>query len=478
MALQARPPIITIMGHVDHGKTSLLDYIRQAHVAAGEAGGITQHIGAYQAEYNGKKLTFIDTPGHAAFSKMRSRGASVTDIVVLVVAADDGVMPQTIESIQHIKNAGVPFVVAITKMDTMGASPDMVKAQLTEHEVYTMGYGGDTEAVPLSAKTGEGVNDLLETLSTMGELLELQADPEGELRGVVIESSKDKFLGSVATILVQSGSMHLKDKIYAGEVSADIRTMLDAAGQRLEVVTPSMPAQVTGFEDVPAVGSVVTTVAPEAQAQEISGPSLANFFASLEDTPKLRMILKTDMAGTLEAIQQNIPTENVEIIHTGVGDISESDVSLAETTGARIYAFHVKAPGSIKKLAQRSKVKIEEYKIIYELLESIQNRILKLMEPTIDEEITGEGELLKIFDIRGEIILGTRVDTGVLRKGDNVHLRRGENVVGDAKIASLKQGKTDLDSVEAGQECGIVLNLGLKARVGDKLQAFVKVEQD
>lgn len=478
MALQARPPIITIMGHVDHGKTSLLDFIRKAHVAAGEAGGITQHIGAYQADYQGKKLTFIDTPGHAAFSKMRSRGASVTDIVVLVVAADDGVMPQTIESIKHIQTAGVPFVVAITKMDVQGASPEMVKAQLTEHEVYTVGYGGDTEVVPLSAKTGEGIDTLLEVLSTTGDLLELQGDPAGELKGVVIESSKDKFLGSVATILVQNGTLHLKDTIYAGTTFANIRTLLDAAGQRVQEVTPGMPIQVTGFNEVPAVGSVISTVAPEELAQVQEGQSLASLLAALEDTPKLLMILKADMAGTLEAIQQNIPGENVQILHTGVGDISESDVSLAETTGARIYAFQVKAPSNIKKLAQRSKVKIEEYKIIYEMLDSIQERILKLMEPTIDEVITGEGELLKIFNIREEVILGTRVDTGVMRKGDSVHLRRGENIVASAKISSLKQGKTNLDSVEAGNECGIILLPVLKARAGDTLQAYVPIEQD
>ncbi len=476
MAQQARPPIVAILGHVDHGKTSLLDHIRQTRVQAGEFGGITQHIGAYQAQYQGKAITFIDTPGHAAFSKMRSRGAAVTDIVLLVVAADDGVKPQTVESIQHIKKSQAPFIVVINKMDTAGASPDMVKAQLTEHEVYVAGYGGDTEVVEVSAKTGAGVDDLLETIVTMGELAELKGDPDAELNGVVIESSKDKFLGSIATVLVRNGTLSLKDQIWAGDIECQVRTMTDALGIQHKQAGPSFPVQITGFSDVPAVGSVVSTTSPQAVEAEIAHPSLANLLSQLEDQPKLRLVLKADVAGTLEAIRQNIPSENVEFIHLAVGDVNESDVSLAETAKAAIVAFQVGVPGPIKKLALHSGVKIKQYKIIYELLEDIQERILRLLEPTINEEILAEAEVLQLFNIRGEQILGCKVESGILRRAQNIHLKRGDQVVADGTISSLKQGKTDVESVEAGLECGVVLVKHLEVEPGDKLIAFKVAE--
>lgn len=472
MAEQARPPIVTIMGHVDHGKTTLLDYIRQTRVQAGEFGGITQHIGAYQAEYQGKTITFIDTPGHAAFSKMRSRGADVTDLIILVVAADDGVKPQTVESIQHIKRAQVPYIVAINKMDAPGASADMVKAQLTEHEVFVTGYGGDTEAVEVSAKTGQGVDNLLETLVTMGELLELKGDPEAPLDGVIIESSRDKFLGSIATVLVRNGTLHTKDQFWADEVACQVRTMSDAAGQKVESAGPAVPVQVTGFEDVPAVGSVATLLPPEDRQETASGPSLSSLLSQLEDQSKLKLILKADVAGTLEAIRQNIPAENVEFIAAGVGDVTESDVTLAETSGATIVAFQVKVPGAIKKLALRSGVKVQPYRIIYELLEDVQERILRLLEPALNEETLAQAEVRQLFNIRGEQILGCKVTSGILRRGQTIHLQRGEKTVADGSISSLKQGKIDVESVEAELECGVVLSKPLAVEAGDFLLAF------
>lgn len=479
MALQSRPPVVTIMGHVDHGKTSLLDYIRKTRVAAGEAGGITQHIGAYQAEYQGKAITFIDTPGHAAFSKMRSRGAAVTDIVVLVVAADDGVKPQTVESIQHIKKAGVPFVVAMNKMDVENASPEMVKAQLTEQEIYTVGYGGDVEAIPLSARSGQGVDHLLETLVTMGEVLELQADPEAPFQGVVIESSKDPFRGSVATVLVQSGTLRPRDLLYADGVTGKVRSLTDAAGRNVAAAGPALPIEIMGFDDLPAVGATVTSV-PGQKLQAASPAAARPFvFPSEAPTATLRIILKADFSGTLQAIRENLAADNLEIIAEGVGDVSESDVQLAETTGARIITFQVKAPNAIKKLAERSGVKIKSYRIIYELLEDIQTQLLRLMDPAIAEEELGRAQVLKVFDIRSVRIYGCRVVSGVMRKGDKVHLKQGEAVLVDAVIAGIKTGKQDLDMVETGQECGITLIVkkGYELREGDEIVAFRSLDE-
>lgn len=475
MAQRTRPPVVTIMGHVDHGKTTLLDYIRHTRVAAGEAGGITQHIGAYQAEFQGKLITFIDTPGHAAFSKMRSRGAAATDIVVLVVAADDGVKPQTVESIQHIKKAGVPFIVAINKMDAMGASPDMVKAQLTEHEVYVQGYGGDIDVLELSAKSGQGVDVLLETLATMGELLELQADPEAPLEALVIESSRDKARGSIATLLVRQGTLRLRTPLFAEGVEGTARTLTDAAGRQLSEALPGTPVEVTGFKDVPPVGARVLDEAVETQRlpDEVGPTQLLGF---TDDQPKLKLILKTDVLGSLEAIKQSLPQDNLELIGEGVGDVNESDVLLAEATGAMIVAFQVKAPGAVKKLADRSGIIVKNYRIIYELLDELQLRILRLIEPDLDERELGSANVLQIFNIRGTVILGCTVSSGRIRKGETLHLKRGEKVLADAKAISLKQGKTDVDMVETGTEFGLVLDKSPALQVGDTVVAFEKLD--
>lgn len=481
MPQTSRPPVVTIMGHVDHGKTSLLDYIRQAHVAAGEAGGITQHIGAYQADYQGKKITFIDTPGHAAFSKMRSRGASVTDIAILVVAADDGVMPQTIESIKHIQGAGVPMIVAINKMDLPEATPDKIKGQLTEYNVVVTDYGGDVDVVEISAKTGKGVDSLLETLVTMGELLELKADPEAPARGVVIESSKDRFRGTVATVLVQDGTFHKRDPLYADGVSGSVRTMNSAQGVQLETAPPSMAMEVTGFEDVPPVGSVVQTV-PMAPVEAVAAAARVIDFSALLGvvSTKLRLILKADVAGSLEAIIANLDTEKFEVISSGVGDVNENDLQLAETTKSWIIGFNIKLPGALKKYAERQKVRVRTYKIIYELFDDLQKFLRRLNEPEMLEKISGEAKVLKIFNIRGEVILGSRVESGVLRKGEMLRIHRDDVAVYEGKIISLKQGKTEVNSVSEGDECGVVVQFkGEQTPAeGDRLTAFTLVEND
>jgi translation initiation factor IF-2 len=480
MALQSRPPVVTIMGHVDHGKTSLLDYIRQAHVASGEAGGITQHIGAYQAEFQGKKLTFIDTPGHAAFSKMRSRGASVTDLAVLVVAADDGVMPQTVESIKHIQSAGVPMIVAINKMDLQDAQPDKVKGQLTEHGVYVSGYGGDIDVVPLSAKTGEGVDALLETLVTMGELMELQADADAPAVGVVIESSKDRSRGTLATVLVQQGTFHKRDPLFADNATGAIRTMQTATGQAIETAPPSTPVEVTGFTDVPPVGSVVQTVALE-EKEVVAKPVEYDFSALLGETSnKLRMILKADVAGSLEAIQANLDSDKFEIINSGVGDITESEIQLAETSKSVIIGFNVKYSGALKKLAERQKVKVRTYKIIYELFEALDLFLRRLNEPDMLEKVTGQAKVLKVFNIRGEIILGSRITSGAIRKNELIKVMRGEELVYDGKVKGIKQGKVEVDSMSEGDECGVVIwtKTAQTPQEGDTLVVYNLVEND
>ena len=405
MAEQTRSPIVTVMGHVDHGKTTLLDAIRHAKVAAGETGGITQHIGAYQVTQNNKTITFIDTPGHAAFTKMRSRGAQVTDIAILVVSATEGVKPQTVESIQHIISAKVQPIVAITKMDLPEASPDMVKAQLTEHSMFVEGYGGDVVAVPVSAKTGEGLDKLLEMIGLVAEMLELKADPSGQLEAVVIESEKDPHRGPVATILVRNGTLRSGETIYIGEVATKIRAMVNDAGKTVKEAGPSSAVLVLGWKQVPDVGSKVAqqseiaepekAVEPE-KVQPIvkekpalpSEPNPETEKKALKDQKKIRLIIKSDTAGTLEAIEQSM-TEEIEIIDQGVGEVTETDVLLAEATGARIIGFQVKVPSSVEKLAEMQGVKIKSYTIIYEFLEELQKQVLKLIEPTIDEQELG-----------------------------------------------------------------------------------------
>ncbi len=482
MALQQRPPVITIMGHVDHGKTTLLDYIRKAHVQAGEAGGITQHIGAYQAEFKDKKLTFIDTPGHAAFTKMRERGAKITDIVVLVVAANDGVKPQTIESIRHIKQAKVPVIVAMNKVDLPDVHPEVAKGQLAEQGILVQEFGGDVECVEISAKTGKGIDTLLDTIAVTAELLELKADPEAPLQAVVIESTKDPHRGAVASVIVQQGTLKVRQDIENDEVSGRIRSLIDENGKQLQEVTPGSPAEIVGLKDVPAVGSmifeagnrpVVTESEAETLEEQANQDSELNFDYLLEEKPRLKLIIKADVEGTLEAILQNIDEESVELIDSGVGDVTENDVEYARTAGATILAFHIKVSRRLKETAKNQGVKIREYDIIYKLIEDLQKQMLKLLEPTIDEVVTGEAEILQIFEMKGARIAGSRVKTGEIKRTDKVHLKRNDEIIKDPTIAGMMHGKEEIQSVKAKNEFGITFkNKKLDFQVGDTLVAY------
>ena len=483
MALQPRPPVITIMGHVDHGKTTLLDYIRKSSVAAGESGGITQHIGAYQIEFKGKKLTFIDTPGHAAFNKMRERGAKVTDLIVLVVAADDGVKPQTIESIRHIKAAGVPYVVAINKTDLPNTYPDVVKGELAQHDVLVVGYGGDVETVPVSAKTGAGVDTLLETLMVMAELNNYQADSSAPLKAVVIESSKDAQRGSLASVIVQQGTLTVRQDIYTDSVEGRIRALTNETGLSLKEVLPGCPAEIIGFSNLPAVGETVydasqdysnEVIEEEVVSPEIDGEAPAlDFDFLLEEREKLKLIIRADVTGTLEAITQTLDAESVEQMSAAVGPVTEQDIELAQTTGSVIIAFHQKISNKIKTMAKESGVRIRTYDVIYHLIEDLQKQMLKLMEPTIDEVVTGEAEVIQVFEMKGERIAGVRIKTGEIKKSDLLHLKRGEDTLFTPVIKLMMPVKEEIQSVKAKNEAGFTFkNRKLDFQVGDVIIAY------
>jgi translation initiation factor IF-2 len=479
MALQPRPPIVTIMGHVDHGKTSLLDHIRKTHVVDREAGGITQHIGAYQIEFKKKKITFIDTPGHAAFNKMRARGAKVTDIVILVVAANDGVKPQTIESIRHIKEANVTVVVAINKIDLPNVYPDMAKAQLAENGILVQGYGGDVDVVEVSAKTGKGVDQLLDLILTMSELNNYQADPAADLKAVVIEASKDPKRGALATVVVQQGTLQVRQDIVTDEASGRVRQLLDENRKPLVSVTPGSPAEIIGFTEVPAVGAFVYQAGKEGveePAEEAAAEPMGNAdqYADLfNEKPKIKLILKTDVQGTLEAILQNLDPESTELLRSGVGELTEDDVEYARTTGAMILVFHTKIPRQLEEKAKSLKVKVKKYDIIYKLLEDLQKQMLKLLEPTIDEIVTGEVEILQIFDMKGERIAGSRVITGEIKRTDLIHLKRGEEIIADPEIKMMMHGKDSIDIAKAKSEFGMTFKQKkIDFQVGDHLIAY------
>lgn len=481
------------MGHVDHGKTSLLDYIRKAHVVAREAGGITQHIGAYQIEFQSKKITFIDTPGHAAFNKMRARGARVTDLIVLVVAANDGVKPQTAEAIRHIKEANVPVIVAINKIDLPNVYPDMAKAQLAEEGILVAGYGGDVDVVELSAKTGQGVDALLDLILVTAELHDYQADPTADLRAVVIESTKDKNRGPVATVIVQEGTLKVRQDIIAPtalqqaedaqKVEGRVRQLVDENRKPLQEVQPGSPAEIIGFTTVPPVGSYVfeqgkvpaelPTDLTSAKAENEADP-----FAQLfDERPKLKLMLRADVQGTLEAIEQNLDPDATELLRSGVGEVTEDDVDYAETTGATIFAFHTKVSRQIEEKARNAGVKLKQYDVIYKMLEDLQKQMLKLIEPTIDEVVLGEAEILQLFEMKGERIAGCRMITGELKKTDLLHVKRGDQIIGNPEIKALMHGKEVIDSVKAKNEFGMTFKRKKEDfLVGDRIIAY-KVEE-
>jgi len=483
MALTTRPPIITILGHVDHGKTSLLDYIRKTNVQGKEQGGITQHIGAYQIEHKGNKITFIDTPGHAAFNKMRQRGAKITDIVILVVAANDGVKPQTIESIRYIKESNVPFLVAINKIDVEGVIVDNVKAQLAEHEVIVQDFGGDIEVVEVSAKTGKGVDKLLETISLMAELQELKGDADLPLEAVVIESSRDPRKGPLVSVIVQKGTLFPRQDIYIDDIVGRVKLLSDENGKQLQEVLPGYPAEIVGLKAAPEVGSIVKEqgkeyeeVVKEAlvadEAGEWDGFDVDGAFG---DTIKVNLIVKADVKGTLEAIEQNIDSDSINLILSGVGPITEQELELAATSKSFVIAFNIKVPRSIKNFAKVLGVKVKEYGIIYHLIEDLQKQMLKIMEPTIDEVVTGEAEIMQIFDMKGDRIAGVKVKTGEIKKADMLHLKRGDEIISNPVITNMKHGKDDILIIKAKNEGGLTFkNKKQDFEVGDIVVAYKK----
>ncbi|MFH2085649.1 MAG: translation initiation factor IF-2 [bacterium] len=472
---QARPPIVAILGHVDHGKTTLLDYIRTTKVADREEGGITQSIGAYQASYKDKLITFIDTPGHAAFSRMRSRGAGIADIVVLVVAGDDSVQPQTIESIKHIKSTGIPYIVAINKIDKPDANIEVVKAKLTEHEVFVEGYGGNVPFVTISGKTGKGVDTLLETILLLAELEELSLESDADLKAPIIEAKLDPKKGALVSVIVKSGTLHVGDLVGTETASCKVRALFNDLGVMITSATPGMPAQILGFSKLPQVGEIVV---PALKGSELPKSSEPLAIAPILDpsAKRLNLIVKADTAGSLEAILGSFSSD-VNIVSSSTGDINESDVLLAETTSSIILGFNSRVSGSVQKLAETEEVVIKTHKIIYELLEYIEKKVLKLMEPTIDEDEVGIGTIIKVFEINGDQIAGIKVGSGRFEVGDTVHLRRGETTK-DARVKSIRIGKEEIKKVEAGKECGIFLFPNLDLKEKDAIIAYKKKIDD
>ncbi len=493
--LVTRPPIVTIMGHVDHGKTSLLDYIRKANVTSGEAGGITQHIGAYTITLNGAPITFLDTPGHEAFTSMRARGAQVTDIAVLVVAADDGIMPQTIEAINHAKAAGVPIIVAVNKMDKVQANPDRVLQQLTEHEVTPEEWGGETPVVRVSAKTGMGVEDLLENILTLAEFKELRANPNRSARGTIVEAKLDKGLGKIATILVQTGTLHIGDNVVAGVCTGKIRAMIDDKGRKVKKAGPSTPVSVTGWDDVPEAGDRIDVVPDEKFARELAeerrlkleaknaettSVSLNDLFDKISkgELKSVKLIIKADVQGSVEAVKQSLAKlgneeVNIDIIHSAVGGIKESDVLLAETAGAIIIGFNVRPDTNAKALAAQKKIDIRFYNIIYNAIEDIQKAVKGLLEPKFEEVVLGSAEIRELFKISGVgTIAGSHVVEGKIVRGAKARLIRDGKVEYTGEIASLRHGKDDVKEMARNFDCGIMLQNFQDVKVGDIIEAF------
>lgn len=455
---QSRPPIVAVMGHVDHGKTTLLDFIRKTRLAQKEPGQITQHIGAYQAEVETregkKKITFIDTPGHKAFTQMRARGAQVTDIVILVVAADDGVMPQTKEAIEHIRKADVPFLVAINKIDLPTASPEKVKKQLAEAGVLLEGMGGDIVSVPISAKTGQGVEEVLEMVLLMAEMQELKADPGGPLKLSVVEAKLDKLRGPVATVIVQNGTLRTGDMIELSGVKSKVRAMFGASGKAVKEALPSMPVEILGLEKLPQVGEIV-------EIEE----------ASSVEEKKLKIILKADTAGSLEAVTGSISPQ-VDIVEKGVGEINESDILSAKTRGAQVLGFNAGLSKGVEKLAETEKIKVKTYRIIYELLEDLEKTLLDASRQQVEKEVLGRAKILSEFPYEKTKIAGCQVQEGRLGRGDYVKILRGETEIGESRIKTLRIFKETVTKVEAGKECGVLLDPQLDFIAEDAIIAY------
>ena len=495
--LLPRAPVVVVMGHVDHGKTSLLDYIRNAHVAAGEAGGITQHIGAYQVQVDGKPITFLDTPGHEAFTAMRARGAMITDVAILVVAADDGIMPQTVESINHAKAAEIPIIVAINKMDKPTANPDRIMQQLTEYELVPEEWGGETIICPISAKTGEGIDNLLEMVNLTAEMQELKANPNRSAHGAVIEARLDKGRGPVATLLVQNGTLHQGDVIIAGTAVGRVRAMTNARGEKLTEAGPSVPVEIIGMGEVPGAGDDFHAVDDERMARELveqlkheqkmaaSGPvgkvSLEDLFSQIQagEMKNLNIIVKADVQGSAEAVKaslEKISNEEVRVrvIHCAVGAINESDVMLATTSNAIIVGFNVRPDSNAKETAARNKVDMRMYRVIYDCINEIETAMKGMLTPKFKEVELGQAEVRNVFRITGVgMVAGCYVTNGKMQRGANMRLLRDNVVIYDGAIASLQRFKDSVKEVAQGYECGITFEKFQDIKEGDVIEAFL-----
>lgn len=498
--LEERPPVVTIMGHVDHGKTTLLDSIRNTKVTAGEAGGITQHIGAYQVEVDGKKISFLDTPGHAAFTTMRARGAKVTDLAIIVVAADDGVMPQTVEAINHAKAAEVPIIVAVNKMDKPSANPDRVMQELTEHSLVPEAWGGDTIFVPISALKGEGIDELLEMILLTAEVAELKANPKRSAIGTVIEAQLDKGRGSVATLLVQDGTLRVGDPIVVGHAYGRVRAMVNDIGRRVKEAGPSTPVEITGLNDVPqagdrfvvfedektarSVGESRAMTAIQAQRSEKQRVTLDNLFEQMSqgEVKELNLIVKADVQGTVEAMAASlmkidVEGVNVKIIHTGAGAITESDISLAAASNAIVIGFNVRPDVNAKRAAEEEGVDIRLHRIIYKVIEEIEAAMKGMLDPEYEEKIIGQAEVRQTIKVsKVGTIAGSYVTEGKMQRDAGVRIIREGIVVFEGELDSLKRFKDDAKEVAKGYECGITIKNYNDIKEGDIIEAFVMEE--
>ena len=500
--LVTRPPIVTIMGHVDHGKTSLLDSLRKTNVTASEAGGITQHIGAYQVELNGQRITFLDTPGHAAFTAMRARGAQATDVAVLVVAADDGIMPQTVEAIDHIKAAGVPMIVAINKIDLASANVDRVKAELTQHNVVIEDFGGDTICVPVSARNGEGLDRLLESILIQAEVLDLKANPNRDPLGVVVEAEMDQNRGPVATLLVLTGTLRPGDSIVVGQTWAKIKAMFDDRGRHLKSAGPSTPVKILGIESIPSAGDtfrlvkdarfareevlVASRERDAAKAKTHRGVTLDNLFGEISagQMKELNIILKTDVQGSIEPIRTSLERLSndevkVQIIHSGSGSITETDVMLAIASKGIVIGFNERPEPGARRQAEQEGVDIRHYAVIYNLVEDVAAALKGMLAPVYADVTDGHAEVRQIIKIsRYGNIAGSYVTDGQVRRGDRVRVRRGAEELWTGSVANLKRFKEDVRDVQAGYECGITLEGFDDFKEGDSLEFFHSERQN
>ena len=496
-----RPPVVCVMGHVDHGKTSLLDCIRNTHVTDREAGGITQHIGAYTVSINKQKITFLDTPGHEAFTAMRMRGANATDIAILVVAADDGVMPQTVEAINHAKAAGVEIIVAINKIDKPGANVERVKQELSEYELIPEDWGGSTVFVPVSAKNNEGIDDLLEMILLTSEVLELKANPNRKARGLVIEAELDKGKGPVATILVQKGTLHVGDYIAAGACSGKVRAMMDDKGRRVKEAGPSTPVEILGLSDVPNAGEILVQTDNDKEAKNFAATfvaenkknlleetkakmSLDDLFSQIQEgnLKELALVVKADVQGSVEAVKQSLVKLSneevaVRVIHGGVGAINESDVMLATASSAIIIGFNVRPDANAKSMAEQNGVDIRLYRVIYQAIEDVEAAMKGMLEPVYEEKVIGHAEVRQLFKASGVgTIAGSYVLDGTFQRGCKVRISREGNQIFEGNLASLKRFKDDVKEVRSGYECGLVFEGFNDLQEFDQVEAYIMVE--